>query len=323
MTGLPALPYLAPWYRLVELPGKIVLEHGQRVVALRGRAVSRLVPALLPLLDGTRTVREIVAILGEPARPAVEHVLEALTQRSLLVEGPPVTPDEPRPFAEAGTLLASLHPGVRRVADAVVALRGCSVAVAGESSVALETTRLLRSSGVSVEPSDGPVPDADLTVCAPARDQLCALRSWNERAIDASLPWLQVLPFDGRYAAVGPLYLPGDTCCHECFRLRRRANLEGADDLSLVEDAPATYPAAPAVDALAAAIAAQLALGWLVLDDHYAPAAFYALELVPAISLTVHHVHRVPRCPVCSDVTDAAPPLPWHKEIPLAGAGRA
>ena len=80
---------------------------------------------------------------------------------------------------------------------------------------------------------------------------------------------------------------------------------------------------APAVDALAAAIAVQLALGWLVLGDHYAPAAFYALELVPTIALTVHHVHRVPRCPVCSDLADVAPPLPWHKEIPVAGAGRA
>ena len=115
----------------------------------------------------------------------------------------------------------------------------------------------------------------------------------------------------------------GDTCCHECFRLRRAANLEAGEDLALVEDAPAAYPTAPAVDALAAAIAVQLALGWLVLGDHYAPAAFYALELVPTIALTVHHVHRVPRCPVCSDLADVAPPLPWHKEIPVAGAGRA
>ena len=42
--ALPALPYLAPWYRLVQLP-EVVLEHGQRIVALEG-AVSRLVPAL-------------------------------------------------------------------------------------------------------------------------------------------------------------------------------------------------------------------------------------------------------------------------------------
>ena len=300
----------------------MVLEHGQRVVTLEGRAVARLVPALLPLLDGTRTLDEIVAILGEAARPAVENVLLALVERSALVEGPPAAEDEPRPFAETGALLASLHPG-GAVAEAVDALRGCSVAIAGRASLGLEIARLLRSSGVGLEFTDGPAAGADLTVCAPDRNELPCLRRWNERAVGAALPWLQVLPFDGRYAAVGPLYLPGDTCCHECFRLRRAANLEGGDDLALVEDAPAAYPAPPAVDALAAAVAVQLALGWLVLGDQYAPAAFYALELVPRISLTVHHVHRVPRCPVCSDLAGAASPLPWHKEMPVAGAGRA
>lgn len=320
---LPRLPYLAPWYRLVRLPGKVVLEHGQRVVALRGRAVSRLVPALLPLLDGSRTLDEIVAVLGEPARPAVENVLAALSQRSLLVEGPPVPDTEPQPFAEAATLLASLQPVGRRIADTAAALRGCAVALAGRSPLAAELARLLRRSGVDVQLGDGPVAGVDLTVCAPARGELSLLRAWNEQALESSLPWLQVLPFDGRYAAVGPLYLPGDTCCYECFRLRRAANLEGAADMALVEDAPAAYPSAPAVEALAAAIAVQLALGWLVLDDHYAPAAFYALELVPSIALSVHHVHRVPRCSACSELAGAASPLPWHKEAALAVAGRA
>lgn len=323
MTGaLPALPYLAPWYRLVQVPGKVVLEHGQRIVALEGRAVSRLVPALLPLLDGTRTLDEIVGILGEAARPAVENVLLVLAERSALVDGPPIPDDEPRPFAETGALLASLHPG-GGVASAVEALHGCSVAIAGQASLGLEIARLLRSSGVTLGYAEGPVAGVDLTICAPDRDELPLLRAWNEQAIEAALPWLQVLPFDGRYAAVGPLYLPGDTCCHECFRLRRAANLEAGEDIALVEDAPAAYPTAPAVDALAAAISVQLALGWLVLGDHYAPAAFYALELVPTIALSVHHVHRVPRCPVCSDLADVAPPLPWHKEIPVAEPGRA
>src|SRR4051794_28763382 len=156
MTGeLPALPYLAPWYRLVQLPGKVVLEHGQRTVTLEGRAVSRLVPALLPLLDGTRSLDEIVGVLGEAVRPAVENVLLALLQRSVLVDGPPVADDEPRPFAEAGTLLASLHPGRGAVADAVEALQGCSVAIAGRASLGLEIARLLRSSGVTVEFAEG------------------------------------------------------------------------------------------------------------------------------------------------------------------------
>jgi hypothetical protein len=49
------------------------------------------------------------------------------------------------------------------------------------------------------------------------------------------------------------------------------------------------------------------------------PSAFYAVELVPALSVTVHHVHRVPRCPACSGLADVAAPLPWHKESSVAG----
>src|SRR3954462_3865149 len=101
--ALPALPYLAPWYRVVQLPGKVMLEHGQRIVTLEGRAVSRLVPALLPLLDGTRTLDEIVGILGGAAGPGVENVPLVRAERLALVDGPPVPDDEPRPFAEAGS----------------------------------------------------------------------------------------------------------------------------------------------------------------------------------------------------------------------------
>jgi hypothetical protein len=59
-------------------------------------------------------------------------------------------------------------------------------------------------------------------------------------------------------------------------------------------------------------------LHWFVLGDHHAPAAFYALEALPSITLTTHHLHRVPRCETCSGVTDVAAPLPWYKEVPLA-----
>jgi bacteriocin biosynthesis cyclodehydratase domain-containing protein len=125
---------------------------------------------------------------------------------------------------------------------------------------------------------------------------------------------LQVLPFDGRYAAVGPLYLPEETSCFECFRLRRLANLGAGDEFRLLEAMPATYPAAPAVGAVIAGIATTMALQWLLLADHNVPSAFYAVELLPVFGVSLHHVHRVPRCPACSRLEDEAAPLPWHKE---------
>jgi bacteriocin biosynthesis cyclodehydratase domain-containing protein len=316
---VPALPYLAPWYRVVAAQGKVVLEYGQRIVCLDGGAAERLVPALLPFLDGTRTVEEIVAALGDAARPAVEHVLEVLMEHGLLAAGPPVPADLPRPVAGAAELLASLRPGAETLSGTASAVQSCAVAVIGRGGVGLEVARLLRSIGVKVEWADAVGGGVDLVICAPAPPELPCLPEWNKDALDCRQPWLQILPFDGRYAAIGPLYLPGDTCCFECFRLRRAANLGAPDELAQLEAAPAAYPSAPALDALVGGLAAQVSLHWLVLGDHYAPAAFYAFELLPTLSLTLHHVQRVPRCGACSGLSDVAPPLPWFKEAPLAG----
>jgi bacteriocin biosynthesis cyclodehydratase domain-containing protein len=315
---LPSLPYLAPWYRVATAPGKVVLEHGQRIVRLEGRATERLLPALLPLLDGTRTIDEIVQLLGPPVRPAVDRALELLATHGVLEEGPPLPDHLPRPIAGTAGLLASLCPGGRSLADIAASVASCLVAVAGEGAAGIEAARFLRAGGADIQRVTAVDAGSCLTVCAPSGGELWRLSEWNAQALENRAPWLQVLPFDGRYASVGPLYLPGDTCCYECFRLRREANLEGGAELVLLDHARTASPAAaPALDAVVGGLAALLVSSWLVRGDHYAPGAFYALELLPTFGLTVHHVFRVPRCPACSGLAGIAPPLPWHKEMPV------
>src|SRR6185437_10869069 len=74
-TPLPALPQLKPWYRQAAVDGSLVLEHGQSAVVFGGAAATRLLPALLPLLDGSRPVAAIVDELGPAAEPAVLNAL--------------------------------------------------------------------------------------------------------------------------------------------------------------------------------------------------------------------------------------------------------
>lgn len=315
--AVPERPFLAPWYRIAASEQKLVVEYGQRVVCLEGRAAERLLPALLPLLDGTRTIEEVVEIVGAPARAAVEHAVEELAAHGVLADGPPLPDDLPRPLAGTVELLASLKPAGRPLGETAEALTRASVAIAGSGSGAVEIARLLRLSGVSVERVDAVEGGWDLTVCAPSAPELPHFGDWNAQALEAGAPWLQVLPFDGRYAALGPLYLPGDTCCYECFQRRRAANVDFGQELRLLEHAPAAYPAAPAVDSVVAGLAALLVLRWLILGDHYVPGAFYAFEPGAPLGLSLHHVHRVPRCPACSGLGDTAPRLPWYKEARL------
>ncbi len=312
-------PYLAPWYRIAAAGNQVVLEYGQRIICLAGRAGAVLMPVLLPLLDGTRTLDEIVEVLGEPARPAVEAALERLDDYGLLLDGPPLADDTPVPLSATAQLLASLRPGEITLREAAATLGSVSVAVVGSGSAAVEIGRLLRQSGVQVRRDEAISAGVDLVVCAPAPAQLPALEDWNRQALAAGQAWLQVLPFDGRYASIGPLYLPGETCCYECFRRRRLANLEAEAELELLEAEPATYPAAPAVHALVAGITTTLVLDWLVVRGHYAPSAFYAVELAQVLDVSLHHVLRVPRCPACSGLGNVAPALQWYKELAPVG----
>src|SRR5262249_57362212 len=84
----PALPLLAPWYRVVGDGDRLLLEYAQSLVVLEGAAVRTLLPVLLPLLDGTRTVDALAARLGPAARPAIEAALELLAERGVVVAGP-------------------------------------------------------------------------------------------------------------------------------------------------------------------------------------------------------------------------------------------
>ena len=86
--SIPARPALAPWCRVVEDDARVLVEHGGTLVTLEGRAAGSLLPALLPLLDGTRTVDDVGAAVGERARPAVDRALELLAHHRLLVDGP-------------------------------------------------------------------------------------------------------------------------------------------------------------------------------------------------------------------------------------------
>jgi hypothetical protein len=102
---VPERPLLAPWYRLVGDGDRLLLEHGQTVVALEGGAVRTLLPALLPILDGTRTIDALVERLGLAARPAIDRALEVLVSHGLLVEGP----DAPRELRAAAHAVAAAY----------------------------------------------------------------------------------------------------------------------------------------------------------------------------------------------------------------------
>ena len=286
------------------------------MLAFEGRAVAHLVPALLPLLDGERTVSELTTQLGLEAGPAIEKALELLARHDALTEGPAVSAELPRPVRETAELLAANHRGSSPLA-VLRTLTSARVGVAGEGGRAAEIGRLLRRSGVGgVEPltaAGTPGAGTTLVVAAPTPAEEAGLRELNALAIAADVPWLQVLPFDGVFAAVGPLFVPGESCCHVCYLTRRAANVPYGDEYRLLSSTAAPFPSSPALDAVVAGLAATLALRWLSHRDGSLPGILHALEYHPTPRLTRHVVHRVPRCEACSGIAGVSAPLPWSE----------
>jgi bacteriocin biosynthesis cyclodehydratase domain-containing protein len=321
-NGIPARPYLKPWYRIARDGERLVLEYAQTVVVLEGKAVQRLLPALLPLLDGSRSIDEITATLGHPIEPAVQKALRQMAESGLLTEGPGLDGETSVSLRETVNFLAGSSSG-RAVSEIACALQQAKVGIAGAGG-AEEIARLLQRSGIShldrvpADNDEGALEHLDLLVVAPGSKDLARLGDWNRRALSSGVAWLQVLPFDGKYAAIGPLYLPGETCCYECFRLRRLSNVDYPEEFAALEQTPAPYPQPPSLGAAIAGLAATLALRWIANRDRAIPGAFYALEHVGTLKLTLHRVYRVPRCSACSGLEEVAAPLPWYKEVRVA-----
>ncbi len=312
----PERPMVKPWWRVAWADGRCLLEYAGSTVSIEGAAVERLLPALLPLLDGTRTVNDIQSVLGEAVAPAVEQALEGLAGAGVLTPGPTVRDGRLPARAGAAELLTDCPPlgkGPSEVADSVA---GSTVVVCGSGETAEATALVLARSGVGrvagLEPHQlGALHPNAVVVAAPHPDELDLLERLNTAALEHGFPWLQLLPFDGRASYLGPLFLPGATACHRCFRLRLASTSGCREELHALERVRAAHGVAPSLAASIAGLGATLALRWLAHREARLSGRLWALAIWPSLSVSEHMVYRVPRCPACSTAEMAAAPSPW------------
>ena len=309
---VPERPALAPWCRLVQDGDRLLAEHGGTLITLEGRAVGALLPRLLPLLDGTRTVDELEAALGRAAAPAVARALDLLAANRLLVDGEHRPSDESTMIAAASFAAAITRRTTQ--ADARTALEGAHVSVLGAGRAADEIRCQLHRMGigrVDVGALDAE-PSGSFVLAVPGADELLLLPAVNVAALERRVPWMQVLPFDGRLVVVGPVFLPGRSACRECYVLRRAACSGYDEDFDVVERIALRAAEPPPLTALAASLASLLALRWLTAEDPALPGRLYAVEVGAVLRLRHDLVLRAPRCPRCG-TPERAVPSPWFE----------
>ena len=315
---IPRTPYLKPWWRITREAARLTFHYGDNAILCEGKAAA-LLPRVLALLDGLHTADEIAAQLGPNSRAFVDNALALFATHDLLIEGPPVPDEVPGELRDAVHFVAATQPWSTRLSDDSAALSALRVGVIGASRAALEVVRTLVELGTSADPLAWETPaDAlartDVVVVAPSPAELPQLSAWNALALDARVTWLQVLPFDGRFASIGPLYVPGETGCYECFQYRRAANISYATQFWAMQSTPAPYPTALPVDLTLAGLVSLFLLRWHLRADPSLPGNFQALEINGEVTLGSHTVYRVPRCKACASVERVAPVLPWFEE---------
>lgn len=302
-------PLLKPWYRLLETPNGLLLEHGRSTVSFGGAAATQLLPALLPLLDGERTVDEIVETLGRPVAPAVENALDLLDRHGVLTDGP--SPASRRLTRVERTALFLAQVALQSPERITARLAAARVLLEGDAELAAAAARLLRRSGVTCTQPGDAAPTFVATAAARAGDPLLDRR--NALVLEQGAPWLPFGCFDGTSAVVGPLVVPGETACYRCFVLRRDASSGCTSELISLRAAPVRAGTAPTLVALVAAVAAEWIVRWVGLGDPGLPGTIAMVTPAPRLEVAVDALLRVPRCPVCSTVAASGLPVPWHE----------
>ena len=283
--GLVEKPVLTPHLEYRPIEGEQVLLVSETFNTLLREPIHS---DLLPLLDGRRSHRDIVAALA-PTHSAldVRAAIVSLATRGYVVSGD-FTMDR-----ERAAYWSSLGVSPRRAEER---LSASSVAVAGDTG---RLARRLDAMGVAVHPEH---PTLTVVVCADYLEE--SHHAVNRRHIASGAPWMLVRP-KGMQPLFGPVFRPAEQGpCWACLAYRLRGHREVHDFLRNVAGDDAAFrpgAAEPAVlDAVYGFVAAEVAK-WLLLRDT-APIHERAISLDTGRLTTEHHpTKRRPQCSVCGD----------------------
>ncbi|SOD61570.1 SagB-type dehydrogenase domain-containing protein [Streptomyces zhaozhouensis] len=295
-------PALRRGLAVIAHEGGTIVQGGTRRHVFRGRTAREVLPALLPLLDGTRTRPRLCAAVGLSA-PQLDAVLALLRRRGLLEErrgwGAERVADHVADFVSRGVEWTGAHRDAGGWLDALG--RTCAL-VYGPAGTAGVIAADLAESGVGhtgTPPPPGRAPEQApaapasrgaartllVVVDEPGQDGLLERVAAQGAAWD--VPVLRVA-VDGARVELGPVFLSGYTACVACCRAGRAA--AGWGEPRAVD---------PDTRDLLAGLACSEALALLGGSSTTAPARTLRAVSVPDGRSERFFVAPEPGCPAC------------------------
>lgn len=316
---------IAPWYRVRADENTVVFRHGDSYTVFEGAAVVPAVKAVTEMLLATKNSDKAIEVFDEPSRPIAKEIINKLVQLHVAVET-----HEDR--SQVAMSLMEKLGGVVAMDEIESSLQSHRVAVVSDHALSEAVVTVLNKllddvvfvTSAETTEKDFDALDRDrLVICAPSSGTSDLLSSTNTWALKNDRSWMQVLPFDGARATVGPLFIPHETGCFNCFRLRTLSAsastsealaFDRGRELDGQEHSIETW-ASPAEEMVIWATAISL-LQQEFLDLSHLPLTplrgqCHTLSFTPGgVETEKHRLFKVPRCPECQQA-NLPLPQPW------------
>jgi thiazole/oxazole-forming peptide maturase SagC family component len=327
-------------FDIIQVKNGIVLKRGCIEVIIRGeRAAQALQTILDAILErGSATKEEICSLFAAPDRQSVAQLIDELFKRRMLT---PVDDASNTKSPETNLDVFYWHFG-DEPDNVTRRLNSRHVVILGVNDISRQLVYTLSRSGVeNFEIVDYPLfrstqdidgyntdrirlpelskhPTVDFKVwedklkperidCIVATSHLGAIsfmRRWNDFCVKNKCTFLPIVLRD-LIGYVGPLVIPYETACYECFLSRRKANMEEPEIANSWENIAPDGNRIVGYHPAMASILAEIAVMELV--KFYGGFSGPMLNVGKLIKLNMlstqlhtHNVLKVPRCRVCS-----------------------
>lgn len=234
---------------VVPMKDALVIDGTAQLQVIQGKATGRLVPELIALMDGSRTIPELEAALPSVPAEYVNGAISLLVDCGLVESGisnPAFTPiPNPEAVAFFRRFVATTHASANG-RDAYEKLQASEVVIL-DTRVGLPQSEILKSllqkSGVgsviflepeplkSLRPQTGIYSPERLVIAVSLVGEEPALYTkLDDWCCEHQLPWLRaVVDRNGDYADIGPLFNHAHTPCYGCFRAVHDQSPDSAD----------------------------------------------------------------------------------------------
>jgi len=282
------------------------------VSLLEGEACRAALPWLATQLDGIRTVDDLQRSPNCPCTSEqLQEVLSTLHQHGYVLDARMDVCNE-SPATPIAAATEALGVDTKEALDKV---RTARLTVCGRSHLAEMIVESLRQQGF-----DGPQRCTDdlnaaksssqegLSVVVETDFTTAQLEDFNRQAIASRKTWMLIGAWNRR-VLVGPIFLPGETACYECYRRRldsHRRHLAASQALEAWQQLVARPPG-DAVEPVFPGVA-QLAAAWTGLELFSYVSATRVVRTLGRVlvyepdlaRLTNERVLRIPWCSACS-----------------------